>query len=291
MKISDFIIPYSELTIEKARAGCFVTGMPNEDYHSYEGVSNTGLKLVGRSPAHYAFAEPYKQTDANRLGSAFHCAILEPELFANKYLLLPEAKDRRVSIFNQAAKSTDKDFILVEKEISYIEGMRDAFLRNEDVQEIMSCEYWTELSGFIQCPKTGVLLRIRFDVLNERGQALDPKKTTDAREVEFSKSIFNYGYHHQAAMYSEVYQLITGEPLAEFGLYAAEDRAPYESAVYVPDEYAMELGKQEYLNNLANYAECEKTGIWHGYQARKKTISLPPWALFQEQDEIIGEIV
>lgn len=291
MNIKNHIIPYSELTIELARAGCFVTGMPNEDYHSYEGVSNTGLKLVSRSPAHYAFAEPYKQTDAKRLGSAFHCAILEPELFANKYLLLPEAKDRRASIFNQAAKATDKDFILVEKEISYIEGMRDAFLRNEDVQEVMSCEYWTELSGFMECPKTGVLLRIRFDVLNERGQALDPKKTTDAREPEFSKAIFNYGYHHQAAMYSEVYQLITGEPLAEFGLYAAEDRAPYESAVYVPDEYAMQLGREEYLNNLSTYAECEKTGIWHGYQARKKQISLPPWALFQEQDEIIGEIV
>ena len=44
MKIQDLIIPYSELTIEKARAGCFVTDMPNEAYHAYEGISVSGLK-------------------------------------------------------------------------------------------------------------------------------------------------------------------------------------------------------------------------------------------------------
>ena len=34
----------------------FVSGMPNDAYHSYpEGISSTGLKSVLRSPAHYKF--------------------------------------------------------------------------------------------------------------------------------------------------------------------------------------------------------------------------------------------
>lgn len=291
MDLKSYIIPYSELTIDKARAGCFVIGMPNEEYHAYEGISNSGLKLVGQSPAHFAFQEPQKQSDAKRIGSAVHCALLEPDVFTSQYLLLPEAKDRRVAIFNQAAKTTDKEFILVEREVAHIEGMRDSWSQNRAVQSYLDCEYWTELSGFIECPETGALLRIRFDLLNARCEALDVKKTQDARSDAFSKSIYNYGYHHQAAFYNDVFELITGTDLAKFSFFAVEEKTPNASKVYRLDEVAMIMGRDMYKSNLETYAHCEKTGNWPKYDDTEELISVPDWALFKEENDIAGEIV
>ena len=55
-------IPFNELTEDLARAGCFVTDMPNEAYHSYTGISKSGLDLVNRSPAHFFYGAKREAT-------------------------------------------------------------------------------------------------------------------------------------------------------------------------------------------------------------------------------------
>ena len=77
------IITFDELTPELAAAGCLVTGMSNEAYHAYDGISKSGLDLIARSPAHYAYRTASEPTRAMVIGSATHAAILEPEVFAS----------------------------------------------------------------------------------------------------------------------------------------------------------------------------------------------------------------
>lgn len=63
----------------------------NSAYHSGPGDSKSGLDLVHQSPAHLRAAqistEPRKSTASQALGSAFHCLVLEPDVFAATYCL------------------------------------------------------------------------------------------------------------------------------------------------------------------------------------------------------------
>ena len=60
---------------------CYVTDMPADVYHAHDSISNTGLKLMMRSPAHYKYQERKESTRAMVLGSALHMACLEPDIF------------------------------------------------------------------------------------------------------------------------------------------------------------------------------------------------------------------
>jgi hypothetical protein len=66
--------------------------LTNEAYHSDTSrISNSGLAVVGRSPAHYfakylaADRKPAVETPALIMGSAVHCAVLEPDRYGLAY--------------------------------------------------------------------------------------------------------------------------------------------------------------------------------------------------------------
>ena len=62
---------------------------PQQAYFDNVGISNSGLGLIAKSPAHYqaSLQMTRKQTPALQLGSAVHCAVLEPEEFGKRYAL------------------------------------------------------------------------------------------------------------------------------------------------------------------------------------------------------------
>lgn len=88
--------------------------LSNHDYHSGEGISNSGLALVRRSPLHYlarrTAANDNTPTPAQAIGTAFHALILEPHLFAQQYTL-----GLRQSDFPDAIDGADKLVALIEE--------------------------------------------------------------------------------------------------------------------------------------------------------------------------------
>ena len=280
-------IPYTELTVEKARAGCFVTDMPNAAYHAYEGISNSGLSMVARSPAHYAYRAAWKQTRAMEIGTAFHTALLEPERFTQEYMTVTGINDRRKSEYKEAAKVYGADATLTDSEGTSVAVMMESVLANPDAQNVLTADGWAELSAFVQDPETGVLLRCRFDWIASDGRAVDIKKTQDARADAFSRSVLNYRYHCQQAMYSDVFEKITGRPLESYRFLAIEEQPPCANVLYTLDDVSVMVGMQEYKTALMDYAIANKSNDWPAYSETSALISLPEWAL----NEIEGEIV
>lgn len=281
-------ILYSQLTPELARKGCFVTGMPNEDYHAYEGISKSGLDLIARSPAHYKYARRKEPSRAMVLGSAIHAAILEPELFASQYVMLEDAADRRCAEYRRAIKETPEEFVLVASEAELVLGMSEQAMLNDDLSSALSSEHYTELSAFVECPETGVLLRARFDLITADGLSIDLKKTRDARPEQFSKSVNEYRYHVQDALYSYVYELITGKPIKGFKFAAVEEQAPHTFKVYELDEFSKMAGNFFFKRDLDIYAQCVKSGVWPHFET-EGVLTLPAWAAKQFEDEFYGE--
>jgi len=65
-----------------------------DEYHKLTAFSNTDLKLIARSPAHYYAArldparEEKEPTPAMIAGRILHCAILEPDLFDSRFVVV-----------------------------------------------------------------------------------------------------------------------------------------------------------------------------------------------------------
>lgn len=84
--------------------------MPNAEYHGgHPHIGSSGFKLLERSPAHYwsANVDPNRERrDPSRImvmGSAWHAAIFEPQLFAAAYAAKPD-----ISAASTVAKLLDE---------------------------------------------------------------------------------------------------------------------------------------------------------------------------------------
>lgn len=285
------IISYDQLTPEVARKGCFVTDMPNDAYHSYEGVSKSGLDLINTSPAHYAHAERKEPTRFMVIGTAIHTALLEPERFADEYLLLRGITDRRKSEYKEAIKTRPEELVLTGKEADLVAGMQEAVYANPYAREHLEDDsYLREVSAFVECPETGVLLRARYDLLDIDGaRAADVKKTQDISYQAFQRSVGRYRYHVQDAFYSRVFELITGRPLEAFRFICVEESSPHASKLYQLDDEAKQVGLSVTKRNIATFAECSKSNVWPYPDGSEELMSLPLWAI-DEQDEEVSEV-
>lgn len=285
MQISKKIIPFSELTEEKAREGCFVTGMPNDAYHSYAGVSKSGLDLINRSPAHYRYGTKREPTSSMVLGSAIHAAILEPDLFEMEYVLLKDVHDRRKSEYKAAVEVHGVDRVLIAGDADRVAGMGEVVYSNKECKALLSQGGFFELSAFIECPETGVLMRCRYDLMTVFGYTVDLKSSRSSAPTEFSKSVYNYRYHVQDAMYSDIYKLITGKNI-DFKFLVVESDAPHIPMIYTLTDETKSIGFAEYRRNIETYAECIKNNEWPGYGETVQELSLPSWAINQYENEL-----
>ena len=282
------VIDYNPETLTESvmRSGVWVRDMPNEAYHRAPGISNSGLNLVARSPAHYAHSAPWKTTRAMEIGTAFHAALLEPERFRTEYMVVKGIDDRRKSEYKEAAKTWGSDRALTASEGASVSVMAESVQANPDARAVLSQPGYAELSGFVEDPETGVLLRVRFDWLAETAQAVDVKKTQDARPFAVSRSINNYRYHCQQAMYSHVFELIEGRPLESYQFLAIEEQPPCANVMYTLDHLAVQHGHTLYRDALHDYAIACESDEWPSYGTTSDVIGLPEYVM----NELEGEI-
>jgi exodeoxyribonuclease VIII len=275
---------------ELARQGVFVTGMPNDDYHQYEGVSNTGLKQIEQSPKHY-HSGVFKHTRAMDIGSAIHAAVLEPEVFKESYTLLPEVADRRKPEYKKAKEVFGEEYVFVSTEVENLRGMYGSIHKNKTAMAIYQEDGYCELSAFVECPRTGALLRARYDWITVSGISLDLKTTEDARPDAFAKSMGNYGYHIQGAFYSYVFHLICGgtdknpKPLKSFKFLVVEKKSPWGARVYTLDAASKVMGESWFNKSLDTYKRCIESGEWPCYEDNDTELGVNNYEFYKWQAE------
>lgn len=247
--------------------------LSNADYHASEGVSNSMLSDMARSPAHFQAArrKPREETPAMAIGTAIHCAVLEPERFDAEYVTAPKV-DRRT----KAGKQEWADFeaanagriLLSESDMANVKGMAASMHADEYIARLIRHpERQNELSVFAQDPITGLRVRCRFDlIIPGYGVAADVKKTQDVRPWAWDATVWKYGYHRQVAFYMDVWEWATGEPLSVMPLLAVEENDPYACRAKILADNALEKGREDYRRLLNAYADCMASGKWPGYE-------------------------
>jgi hypothetical protein len=273
----------------------FIEDLSNEDYHGDKSaISSTTLRKILKSPAslYSHLTSPAQiETDAMRLGSIVHLALLEPAKFQSQYVLMPDLGDMR-SPLNRKKRDEWKELqapgavILTEDDYARIQGMIESVLRHPEACALLK-NGKAEMSGFYRDPLTGIKCRVRPDLFDaDSGVLIDLKTTKDCSYDEFSKSIWSFRYDFQMAMYCEAIKLITGSPVNVPIFLAVEKEKPYEMAVYPVDfnSKLMRLGTQDYQKALVTLEHCIHTNQWRPYQTEMQVIDLPAWV---NEDDIL----
>ena len=252
------------------------------DYLSAPGISKSGLDQIAKSPAHYQAwkAEQPEPTKAMMFGSAVHCALLEPELFAGAYAVSPEVdrrtKDGKAEYAAWEAANGGK-VALSMPDYSKILAMRDSFQSHSLTRGTVGASV-TEHSLLWTDEKTGAQCKARPDIVLD-GMVMDLKTTEDASPRAFERSAANFRYHCQAAFYLRAMTADTGILHTKFLFIAIEKTPPYAIAVYEASPDMIRMGADCNNADLARYAKAKTTGVWDSYPETVQQLSLPPWAL------------
>lgn len=329
------------MTIEDARLLCairhryfwgnfvkpgVVGGLSSAEYFALPAINKSGLDLFERSPLHYwsenldPMHDESEGTAATSLGSAIHCAILEPERFAEEYRAKPVPEDFPGCLvsaddYKSAARSLDlpvtgtkevlkqrikeagsthRFFDEIENEFSAFRllsaadlhaiGRIAAGVRHSEAARILFGLGRSELTFVWQDPETNVWCKCRVDRITDDLDILtDIKSTRDASPSGFARSSAQYNYHRQAAWYLDGVFHATGTRPSVFAFAAYETKAPFASAFYYADLEMLEIGRRENRELLRRYAECLGSGKWPGYPQELRPLSLPAWRARREQ--------
>ncbi len=264
-----------------------VVDMPADEYFASEGYeSNSSLKPILRSTAHYVYNKenPMEDKPHFRLGSAIHCAILEPLRFKDEYVI-SQVFDCRTNAGKQAKAEFESahkgKFIITEADMEAINGIAENVAYHDDAMRLLQAGT-NEVSYFWEDPESGIWMRGRADS-ESRFATLDIKSTDDASPKGFVKSCAKFSYDMQAAIYNDARSIVSGED-KPFVFLAVEKKAPYSIGLYVASKEMLASGLVQYreaLRRLTEYRADPAQRLGYQPDGRIQEVDWPTWAYFR----------
>jgi exodeoxyribonuclease VIII len=261
-------------------------------YHALPIISYTGVKEFQKSPAHYkAMLDGEKnETQAMVFGGAYHCFLLENNLFASQYAVKPAGMNARTKE-GQAWMEQHKDKAIISNdEMEKIRAMAKVLWAHPQ-WDVFQRGAERETSMIWKDPIHEVWCRTRIDLLSTVLRLpVDLKSTTDASPRAFLKASFNLGYHIQAAWTIRGLKQITKLHHETFVFIAQEKTEPYAINVFEAQPLFIEAGHRIIDEVLPRYKACLALDQWPSYDPAVKPLDLPDWAM-EETDGKTGDIV
>lgn len=262
-----------------------VLDMSHDDYLAAPEVSRSGLLDLLQSPQHFwhknlSGLSDRKETSALKIGTAFHCLLLEPHLFNDKVVVWSGAprntKAGKEEYAEVEANAGDRA-IIKQSEFEELKLMAKSIKDQPAAGKLINSAGKVEASFFYHDQTHDVMAKARPDFWREDGIVIDLKTTADASENEFQKSIANYGYDVQAFMQMEAVERVTGVRPQAFVFIVVEKTPPYACAFYQADADLLRCGEYRYHMLMEKYASCLKSGKWPGYGSLVRPIGPPEW--------------
>ena len=259
-----------------------------EEYHAdKEILGHSALVEILKSPKHYyhRISNPHVPTASLEFGTALHAALLEPERFAETYIVSPKF-DRRTKEGKADAAAWEeahKGAVSVdEAELRKLQGMQKAVFEHSGAKKLLS-KCYVEMSYFWTDEDTGFQCRVRPDVLalDDQGDviaAIDVKSTSNASKDKFQKSVMDYGYDLNAAFYSDAIERAIGRRVPYYFL-AVESAEPYGVALYKAGQSMLDVGRDKYRSALQLLQWCRENDRWPSYQpfGEFEDLEIPEW--------------
>lgn len=267
-----------------------LTVASDAEYHARGEVSRTQIEDYIRDPymffqRHVLKAGEFKATPSMVLGTAIHERVLlgdfqtvrpiDPEVAAltgkGSRTALAEWKD-----------ANPADAYLSQDDAMTVERVCLSIQEHPAAHRLLTHpagENEIPVAGF--CPATSQAIRCKFDRIIEqedRVVVVDLKTTTDASPRKFAWKCYDFGYHRQAAWYSELATQLTGKP-ATFYIIAVETNSFARCEVYELSEGDIQSAYGELFANggaMRRLYESRRADYWRpAHYGRVHTLTLP----------------
>ncbi len=276
--------------------------VPFKEYLEWEAFSNSGVKYLLKSAAHYKhWKDNPDQTDAQRIGSLIDCLVLTPKDFGKGFALTPKtymnSKDKEMpwTLQSNTCKDTVKAIQKAGKvAISQFEYDEANLVRKAVYDHPIASELLTggrqQVSVVWEDPDHGVLCKGRYDNVREGGID-DLKSTVDASPDSFSYTINKFGYHIQGALYSDAFDTLkVGSSYPpEYNLIAVEKKSPYVVGCYSLEPSTILTGRALYKRAMITYKLAKEADRWDGYSNFLEPLDIPKYFIDKElTDEVLN---
>ncbi len=261
----------------------------HEAYHSnFSRDSHSSLQLFRRSVTEYAAIRifrtqrPEASSPELLLGSAVHCAFLEPAELPKRYSVAPKCdrrtKDGKSAWTNHMAEANGRD-VITAQQMTDMAGMAAGIRANPKAYQAMTVPAVCEEPIFWTDDDTGLPLKCMPDRLIDGDLIVDLKTTSDGVDPEtVGKTIARFGYHRQAAFYLDGLKAATGVEGTFLWVFVLSS-PPYSSVVVKLGDDDIEQGRHENRATLRELAERKRENNWQeAWFDKIVEVSLPRWA-------------
>lgn len=226
-------------------------------------LSHSSFSAFLKSPAHfveYKFGDK-KKTDAFAVGNLIHTLLLEPQEFESRYLvfdrkdILPFPDKNYQTKANREAR--DKFISEAGENIQVIE-----LLDYEDAENVVKAVKETKSAkGILEmCDEYEKELNFDYAGFKWKGfqdatcpeLTLDLKTSKDASRSGFKRSVRQYGYHRQAA----IYNIADGDINKPYIVIAVEKEKPYATGIHHMTNQILDKARKQIDKGLLEFNRC-----------------------------------
>lgn len=252
--------------------------VPAETYHGWPGVSKSMLDKLAETPAHlrdWLDNPEHDQTPPMMIGSAVHCATLQPDRFETDYIVMPDIDGRtsEAGAFRKAAEKKGKQ-VLRDIDARWVKAI------TVRVRDTISWRRWMNSSPLIESSivweMDGYLCRARPDMIVPDLKIIVDLKTTALSCNNFPREIFRRRYHWQAYWYLKAAANI-GIECNSFVMLAAHKSRPFLISLHEIryDTETFAIAAEECEAAFDTYKTCMRSGQWPGYPHEPIPVQVP----------------
>lgn len=285
-----------------------VHDMPLAEYLAVDALSASGLKLLARSPWHFANRVEAEPTPAMLRGTLAHCAILEPDALAQRYVVVPEGAPNRPTRRQLEAKNPSPDSkaamqwwtqfeqdnagreMVSHADFALTQAQLAAVANQPELAELLRAGRG-EVSVFWVDEETGIYCKARPDWLPPRAQGqghtpLDLKTCADESPSGFGRAAARLRYDLQAAHYTAGIEAATGVYVDRFIFGAVSNKPPVLAVPYVLTDQIRDQGRDERRELMQRLAWCRRENQWPAYGAGIQLLDFPAYAKHDGEVEV-----
>jgi hypothetical protein len=248
--------------------------IPNEIYRGYDAINASLLKaILGHS--YFKAKTPLKRTPAMKLGTDIHCAILEPDVWANKYVRMSENINLRTKAGKEERDAIEAEgkFGLKADEYDMIQEIALQTLSYKEVLKYFHEDTETEISMTFEMDEyPGLEMKGQIDLYDPRTKTLvDLKTTADVMKAE--RQFRDLHYNLQLRFYQRACEA-NGRPVDEVKVLFVETAAPHTPALFTLSPSLLHMADADIAKALAQYLD-DKDLIKP--RLIERTIDMPEW--------------
>lgn len=284
-----------------------VSDMPLAEYLAVDALSSTCLKLLARSPWHYANRVEQPSTPARLRGTLAHCALLEPDAMGERYAVVPDGAPRRPTRSQWQAKNPSADSraamdwwtqfeednagreLISVADYALCQDQLAAVAREPELAGLLR-EGSGEVSIFWTDKETGIYCKARPDWLPPLNDAsitpLDLKTCADESPSGFGRAAARLRYDLQVAHYTAGIEAATGLKVDKFVLGAVSSKPPILAVPYVLTDEIRDQARDERRELMDRLAWCRRENQWPAYGSGIQLLDFPAYAKHSGEVEV-----